>query len=107
MTKIFDRISTWSTFLPAPAIAKDRLVRWAAAADRDPKIVTDLIVLGGVMKMQDFNMVDGSPEPVATSEIQHAYERGRRELALQLLSLAGIGPAELANLLQENFDARN
>ena len=103
--RIFDRSSVLRTTAPAREVAIESATRWGRARDASPGIVEDLVRLGGILAMQPASYADGValPDPIDPGRL--AYEAGRRDLAVQLLTLAGIDSYDLMNLM-ENKDVR-
>ena len=100
---IWDRLSVIRGFVPfaARAAALRQSRRWTKAAQGDPRLAEDLIVLGGIMVTQPVTLQDGWPSPALPDPQRLAYEAGRRDLALQLLSLMSLTPHELNTLAKE------
>lgn len=71
--------------------------RWRRAFDADPELRADLIRLGRVLAMTP-------PAPGTEAAAVLNYEAGQRDLALQLLSLGGVGPYEINRLMTEEND---
>lgn len=80
----------------APAV----VARWRDAARRRPELVADVIGMGGVLAMQPrkAGAVKLSPEGLA-------YEAGRRDLALELLTLMGASTDELKIMMEISDEA--
>ncbi len=103
--KVFDRRSILR-LISADARASHRLAsRWSAAQGREPELAADVIRLGGILAQRprvfDFSGVE-DPAPVDPVRIHIA--EGRRELAIELLALMGLGPEELFSLTREMTD---
>lgn len=100
---IWNRLSILAAFVPfaARSIAIRRARRWTEAARRDSRLAEDLIILGGVMHAQPAIIDQGYPAPALPDPNLLAYQAGRRDLALQLLSLMSLTPHELNTLAQE------
>lgn len=100
---IWDRLSIIRGFVPfaARAVALRQARRWSLAAREDSRLAVDLIVLGGIMTAQPATLQDGWPSPALPDPQRLAYEAGRRDLALQLLSLMSLTPTELNTLAKE------
>lgn len=95
---MFDRLSALKAMFPgalraaAPVIAR----RWRRAVATDPDLARDLIGMGLMVAMQprdDAGATDLTPQRLA-------YDAGRRDLALELLALAGAGPDDIRNLME-------
>lgn len=101
---IFDRLAFWRTMFPGRTKAEARLAvddtvpRWREAATRTPELTEDLIRLGGVLTLQarDSGIVD------INDPLRLAYEAGRRDLALELLSMMALTPRTLTILMEDN-----
>ena len=74
---------------------------WRAAAAAVPEILPDLIRQGGLLEAQPVMMEGGYPAVLPPDPYRLAYEAGRRDLALQLLSAAGLTTDELNSLFKE------
>lgn len=100
---IWNRLSILSGFVPFTArnVAIRRARRWTQVARADSRLAEDLIILGGIMTAQPAILQDGWPSPDLPDPQRLAYEAGRRDLALQLLSLMSLTPLELNTLAQE------
>ncbi len=100
---IWNRLSILQGFIPFTArkAAARRARRWTEAARRDAHLAEDLIILGNVLATQPATMQDGWPTPALPDPQRLAYEAGRRDLALQLLALMSLTPAQLATLVKE------
>jgi hypothetical protein len=84
-------------FVPGPgAVASAR--RWRAARERDPALLPELLMLGGVAQPTGLAAADrtGRMDPCRL-----AYEAGRRDLALELAALMGVSPDDLSTLMRE------
>lgn len=79
--------------------------RWRMAKAAAPGIENDLIVLGGVLTMQPVPHLAAAPAPQPIDPLRLSYEAGRRDLAIQLLSLMGLNTTEMNALMTENDDA--
>lgn len=94
---IFDRLTVLRAMFPgalrrvAPAVSR----RWREAQAREPDLAADLIGMGAVLAMQPRG-ADG----VMLDREGLAYEAGRRDLALEVLALMGVGPDELIKLME-------
>lgn len=100
--RIFDRRSVLRSAAPAREIAAESARRWGRARDASPGIVEDLVRLGGVLAMQPATYENGIAlaDPVDPGRL--SYEAGRRDLAVQLLTLAGVDSYELMTLMEGN-----
>lgn len=103
--RIFDRWSVLRSTAPTRDIAVGSATRWSRARDASPGIVEDLVRLGGVLAMQPATYVDGIAQADPIDPGRLSYEAGRRDLAVQLLTLAGVDSYDLMNLM-ENKDVR-
>ena len=94
---IWDRLSVFTTVfrVGTPAgVARDCVRRWRRAVAADPALTEDLIRFGGVLALTP-------PREGPPNVEQLAYEAGRRDLALQLLSIAGLSPYQLNQMMDE------
>lgn len=101
--RVFDRFGVLRTVAPEKQRAAAMAHAWSAV--RNPDLVADLVELGGVLAMQPAEYVEGYANPVPINPQRLSYEAGRRDLAVQLLTLMGVGPAELMSLM-ESRDVR-
>ncbi len=103
--RIFDRLSVLRTTGQTREITVESATRWGRARDASPGIVEDLVRLGGVLAMQPATYDGGIAlaDPIDPGRL--SYEAGRRDLAIQLLTLAGVDSYELMSLM-ENKDVR-
>ncbi len=96
---IWNRLAIFATIFPASASAatlRDTVRRWRKAHGADPDLAADLIRLGGVMTL--------SPPTIganAATPEQLAYEAGRRDFAVQLLSMMQLTPYELTKMMED------
>lgn len=95
---IWDKLSFLQVMFPTRKAASDVTRRWHRARRDQPELPLDLIRLGGVLTAQ--TLVDG--EMVPPDPIKLAYEAGRRDLALQLLSMMNLTMYELNSLMEDN-----
>ena len=80
------------------AQAGDLAERWSRARRKDPELLGDVIRLGGILTAEPFEdgqVVDLNPNRVL-------YEKGRRDLALQLCALMGVDHTEMTILMETN-----
>ncbi|MFP4044828.1 MAG: hypothetical protein ACLFTP_09725 [Rhodosalinus sp.] len=102
---IFDRIGHLLAFFGGARpegrrAARDVGRRWSRVFSREPELAEDLIRMGGVLAAQPVEMVDGFPQVAAPDPYRLAYEAGRRDMALALLSAGGVTPQELSELME-------
>jgi len=100
--KIFDRLLTLRTFFAGRREAADMARRWRKAAELNPKLREDLLILGRVAEIVPMARGE-TPDPIDPEMI--LYEKGRRDLALQLLALMNVTYTDLNTLLMETDDA--
>lgn len=100
---IWHRLSLVRTLFPGHAKAEARATarRWQKAVATQPELRADLIRMGGLLTGQPHRLIDGLPEAEPMEPSRLAYLAGRRDLALQLLALAGLSYHEMS-LLMEN-----
>lgn len=99
---IFDRLLTLRTFFATRRQAAKMARRWRKAAAAEPKLREDLLVLGRVAEILPMARGD-VPDPIDPE--MALYEKGRRDLALQLLALMNCTISDLNTLLMETDDA--
>lgn len=80
------------------AAARDLADRWARARKREPELLGDVIRLGGILTAEPFE--DGQVADLSPNRI--LYEKGRRDLALQLCALMGVDHTEMTILMETN-----
>lgn len=113
---IWDRLSIIRSFFgqgevgTPQAVAQDGAAaevaaRWQKAFNRDPQLAEDLIRQSGLLNLQPIDMIEGYPQPASIDPQRLAYEAGRRDLALLILSQGHISHLEL-NQLMESLDVR-
>jgi hypothetical protein len=102
---ILDRLghllSRFGTTPPAQHAAGVHASVWTRAAADHPDLLPDLIRQGGLLAGQPVMMQAGEPAPAPLDPYRLAYEAGRRDLALQLLSAAGLTTDDLNSLFKE------
>lgn len=100
----FDRWSVLRSAVPSRTAAAESGTAWASARNAHPRLAEDVLRLGGVLAMQPATYVDGiaSADPVDPHRL--AYEAGRRDLAVQLLTLMGISNHDLFTLMETTDD---
>lgn len=84
--------------------AQPTVRRWLEIGERYPEVRADLLELGGILRTQPFQVVQGVPETEAVHPQVLAYQAGRRDLALQLLALMNLNVFELNTLMMETSD---
>lgn len=95
---ILDRISVWRAMFPKKSGVRDAVPRWEAAATREPELMLDLIRLGGILVLQP---TEGG-NVTLNDPLRLAYEAGRRDLSIELLSMMALTPRTLTILLEDN-----
>ncbi len=84
--------------------AVERADRWAAVANTNPDLVTDLIIMGRLLSL---GVLDEN-DRLQSTDIELAYEQGRRDFCLDLLAMMKTTPFEINQLLKETrYDVRN
>lgn len=78
--------------------------RWRRAFGDEPELAEDLIRHGGILLGQPVQVVNGASEPAPLDPYRLAYEAGKRDFAMQLLSLGGITYHEMNKLLETQND---
>lgn len=76
-------------------------LRWTRAFRTDPELAQDLIRLGHVLEMEPVTLVQGVEQPTPIDPYRMAYEKGRRDLAIQILALGRISQTELNALMED------
>lgn len=95
---IWHRLSVFATVFRAgtPAgVRRDTVRRWRKSFAAEPALAEDIIRLGGVLALSPPSR-EGPPNVE-----QLAYEAGRRDFAMQLLSIGGLSPFELNQMMDE------
>ena len=95
---IWNKFSILQAVFSTKAEAGETARRWRAAGARDRELVADLIRLGGIVTLQP--MQAGEPAPI--DPLRLAYEAGRRDFALQLLTMMQLTIFELNQILEDN-----
>lgn len=101
---IFDRLTLFRALFRRREAAGPVVARWAAAAEREPELVADVIRVGGVLAALPARYADGVEVSEPFDPIRFGRIQGRRELALDLLAMMTIGGHDLQRLM-ENDDA--
>ena len=101
---IFDKWSLLRILSPDPNAAGRLASRWAAAAEGEPALVSDIIRMGGVLAQGAREFEDGVEKPLPLDPYRMAEEKGRREFALELLALMSFSPHDLRQLMEQNSD---
>lgn len=84
------------------------VLRWTKAKEDDPAIMRDVIVLGGVLAMEPRSFDEfGQENPDPIDPVRLAVERGRRELALELMALMSVNAYELSKIAERNISDEN
>lgn len=78
--------------------------RWKRAFIDQPKLAEDIIRQGGIALAQPVEMKDGYPQLPPIDPYRLAYEAGKRDLALLLLSQGGVDIYDLNNLTESRHD---
>ncbi len=81
-------------------LASKRARRWNKAVAAEPLLAEDLIEMGNVLSMAPVDQTDR----VQMTEIQMAYDMGRRDLALEILAHMKISVFELSNMMENDDD---
>ncbi|MCB2117917.1 MAG: hypothetical protein R3D85_16435 [Paracoccaceae bacterium] len=100
--KILDRMSVIRAMIPTRGEAHDLALRWKKAARVEPELAGDLIRLGGVLSIQPDEYRGGLPSDAAIDPLRAAYQKGRRDMAVQILALMGVTHDELKILMEED-----
>ena len=99
---IFDKITILRQLSPNRRAAQRLATRWAAAAEREPALAQDVIRMGGILAQRAKTFEDGVEVQLPIDPIRLAVERGRAELAQELLALMSINPFELQQIVETN-----
>ena len=83
-----------------PRALGGRVARWQAASAADPRLAVDIIDMGKILAYGDVDATDR----LQASEMELAYDRGRRDFALDLLAMMHMTNYELNQLLKETHD---
>lgn len=97
---IFDKLLHLRSFTANQTDAARKVRRWSEARKQDPKLAEDVITLGGVLVAQPIE--NGEARPVDPAQL--AYEAGRRDFALQLLTLMQFSPYDLSTMMKDTHD---
>lgn len=98
------RISAILAAIPHRRAAVAVARRWRAAAAGEPALVEDLIRIGGVLAKQPAEYAAGRERLVPIDPVRLARNEGRRELAVELLAMMHVTPAELQTLMENDVD---
>ena len=102
---ILDRLSILKRLFPTPKAAQDVAGRWQRAAARDPELVQDIIRMGGILAQRTRTFDDDGVEVLSPIDpYRLAEENGRRELAIELLTMMQIDPYQLSKLTEDNSE---
>lgn len=89
------------SIFPDKSLAANAASRWTAIFEQDPRAMEDLIRLGGLLETNPETYDgDGIPVPAPIDPVRLAYERGRSDMARQLLALGSLDAHTLKNLLE-------
>ena len=83
-----------------PRVVGGRVARWQAANAADPRLAVDIIDMSKILAYAD---VDATGR-LQASEMELAYDRGRRDFALDLLAMMHMTNYELNQLLKETVN---
>ena len=86
------------------ADAADAAKRWRRAFVDEPELATDLIRIGGILRLRAVRMVDGVPATDPIDPIRMAYDEGRRAAVIEFLALGGVNHHDLNKLMENNND---
>lgn len=94
------KLSVLRAMFPARRAAAEMAARWSAAGQRDPRLTEDLVELGGVLSAQPDTFENGiAVGPI--DPIRMAKLEGRRELAVELMTMMGVTPHDLQELSED------
>ena len=101
---IFDKLTFLAVLTPNRGAARRLAERWAAAAEREPALVADVIRMSGILAGHPRTFEDGQEVMAPIDPVRLAIDQGRRELGQELLALMNINAAELQQLVETNND---
>lgn len=101
---LFDRFGLMATLFPARAAAAKAAARWSRAAAREPDLVADLIAMSGLLSNTPDDYEAGVPLGAPVDPVRLAIERGRRDMARQILALMSITPFQLSQMMEDEHD---
>lgn len=99
-------VPIWSPFsivraiFPARDPAHAAAVRWNRVASREPQLANDMIRLGRLLELPDQTFTDGVGVTDDKTQYQLGVEAGRRALALEILAMMKIDPADLEEKME-------
>ena len=99
---ILDRLGLLRTLFPARPIAAEVSGRWVQADEADPELARDIIRLSGLLAKAPARFADGVEMPEPLCPLRLARSEGRREMALDLLALMKVSPADMAAMMEED-----
>ena len=76
--------------------------RWQRAFGKDPELAKDIIRQSGFMSLQRVEMVEGVPQLAPLNPYDLAYEAGKRDFALLLISQGQITIEEINQLMESS-----
>ena len=100
---VLDKVTVLRLLTASRRDAYRLAARWAAAGQREPELVADLVRLGGILELRPRVLgSDGVEAPDPIDPIRLAVDRGRAELAKELLALMGMTPFDLKLMMEES-----
>ncbi|MDF2143205.1 hypothetical protein [Paenirhodobacter sp. CAU 1674] len=99
---LIDKIGMLRTMFASRKAAQPIARRWRAAAAERPQLRDDVVAMAGILTTQPVNVSHGVPEVETPDPYRLAYEAGRRDLGLQLLSLMNLSIFELNSLMEDD-----
>lgn len=81
-----------------PREVSDRIWRWSRANAEQPEMAEDIIIMAKIMAYGDV----GETDRLEASALELAYDRGRRDLGLDILAMMHVRNYELNHLLKES-----
>lgn len=100
MSRVFARLDIFRRWFYGYSVDRgsyERGLRWATAADKDPALIEDLIIMGEIIQIGPMD----ENNTLKATDLELAYDRGRRDLALDLLAMMNLTPYELNKLMKE------
>ena len=98
---IWNPLSLLRAVTPAPHQANVMAARWQGAADRDPRLVEDVIALGRIMESLPVDLDTGVAVRAPVDPSHVLIDQGRREMALEMLALMNVNRADLAQMMRD------
>jgi hypothetical protein len=102
---ILDRLTILQRMFPSARAAQKVAQRWHRAATKDPELVQDIIRMGGILAQRTRTFdADGVEVLAPIDPYRLAEENGRREFAIELMTMMQIDPYQLSQLTEDNSE---